>query len=109
MEPKHLAQANRHVRVSGKIIIDLKRIGCRTKPCQQEGQFTRCMPEHAIRDLRECIGEQHFFRQAINEPVDALGKYLLFVLARGQLHVHIMIAHNRSGNQLRKHGNVQRQ
>ena len=109
LEAKHLAKANRHIGVTGKVVVNLQRIGRRTKPRQQKRQLIGWTEPNPIRDLCEHVGQQHLFGQPVNKPVDALGKARHRMCALRDLVVHITVAHNRPGNQLWEHRNVQRE
>ena len=60
---------DRHVRVAGKIKIQLKRIGERANPCGDEGDGLICShsPKALICPRRDCVGNENFFRQPHRE------------------------------------------
>ena len=109
LETEHLAETDRHIRVAGEIEVNLQRVANRAHPCTGDGQLARCIFEYAVRNLRKYIGQQHLLAETEQKPADTLGKLCKRVLSHGKLHVDIVITYNRACNQLREHGDVQRQ
>ena len=109
LETEHLAETDRHIRVAGEIEVNLQRVANRAHPRTGGGQLARCIFAYAVRNLRKYIGQQYLFAEAEQKAADALGKLRKRVLAHGKLYVDIVVAYDRACNQLREHGNVQRQ
>ena len=109
LEAEHFAETDRHIRVAGEIEVNLQRVANRAHPRTGGGQLARCIFEYAVRNLREHVGQQHLFAEPEQEAADTLGKLRKRVLSHGKLHVDIVVAYDRACNQLREHGDVQRQ
>ena len=93
----------------GEIEVNLQRVANRAHPRTGGRQLVRCIFEYAVRNLREHIGQQYLFAETEQKAADALGKLRKRVLAYGKLYVDIVVAYDRACNQLREHGDVQRQ
>ena len=109
LEAEHFAETDRHIRVAGEIEVNLQRVANCAHPRTGGRQLVRCIFEYAVRNLREHIGQQYLFAETEQKAADALGKLRKRVLAHSKLYVDIVVAYDRACNQLREHGDVQRQ
>ena len=73
-EAKHVTKPNRHIGVSGKIKIDLKRISEDTQPCAEHRGFRQIPADQARCNLTRNIGEQHLLAEPVTKRVMTFGK-----------------------------------
>ena len=63
MEAENTTQTNGHVRITGKIEIDLQSIGYYAKPSCACGQLIWILAKNPICDLTKGIGQKDLFRE----------------------------------------------
>ncbi len=104
---EHLAEADRHIGIAGKVKVNLQRIADCTEPREQKGQFPARQRKYIVRNHRKHIGQQDLFGKTDDKAVDARGKFGKRMLSCTQQRVDILIADNRPCNELRKHRNIE--
>ena len=106
-ESQHPPQSDGHIRIAGKIKINLQRKCDGRQPCQQN----RLLPAALQGSSKspQLVGQQHFFGKAQHKARQPLSQILCRGVTLRQRSLHIAVAHNRSGNQLGEHGNIGRQ
>ena len=116
VKPEHLSQTDGHIRISAEIEINLEGVG----QCSQPGHSCRqrhipaeplhrsvSEPKGMIRNQCHVIGQKHLLAQPDNKPHHTVGKILHVLLSVVDLIRNGLIPHNRSGDELRKEGDVQ--
>ena len=103
-------KADRHIRVSGEVEIDLRRVGERAEPGihHPEGERFR-QHESAVRRRRHAVGDQHLLRQTAGEkcqPFEHQGETQCS-LAAEELRHHLAVMQHRAGDQVRKESDEQ--
>lgn len=71
---KHLAKSDRHIRIAGKIKINLQRKSRAPNPCRSRGQAAGIPCGNFIPDGTDLVGNQHFFAHPGAKPQDAAEK-----------------------------------
>ena len=104
-QPPH---ADCHIAVTGKIIVDLKRIAECAEPCRRECQRIR-HAEYRIRNQPDRVRNQQLFRKPEDHSADAGCCLLRCGAACGQSVLNGLITHNRSCNQLREECDIKQQ
>ena len=105
-ESEHQTEADRHVRVAGKIEIDLECIRDRAVPGVETAQVARV--ERGVSDLAARIRQQDLLRHAEHEERGAAREFLPGERAVAELVRHILEPDNRAGYELREHRNITR-
>ena len=110
VKAEHFPQADGHIRVAGKIIINLKGVEKNSEPGQpRPRQAFIGKGEHIVHHGGKGIGKDHLFSQAIGKPLDAVGHALGRDAPSLQLGVNLIVFHNRPGDELGEKANVERQ
>ena len=99
-------QSDRHIRVTGKIKINLKHKCQYSKPCGNSRQLRRIIPGHSLKDHSRLIGKQYFFSKSAHKPHDAVTDTFDITFALPKLHRDIRKTHDRPCDQLRKCRNI---
>ena len=116
VKPEHFSQSDGHIRISAEIEVNLEGIGQRPQPghpCRQRHVCAEPLhrsvsePKGVIRNQRHVIGQQHLLSQSGNKAYHTVGKVLQVLLPIINLIRNGFIPHNRSGDELRKKGDVQ--
>lgn len=107
LEPKHPAQSDCHVGITGEIIIELEHARQGSRPCQRNGQLVPFLPERDFRHYGDLVRCQQFLGQAYDEPPNSVGELLEAMLTFPDLLHHRPVTHDRPGDQLRKKCDVQ--
>ena len=105
-ESKYPAQPDSHIRVPGKIKINLQGICCCPQPSSPHGHSHTGI-KNIVCHLCHIVSNQHLFAQTVNKPQHALGNIINAFLSPHNLLVNQIIAHDRARYQLRKQRNIQ--
>ena len=105
MEAKHAPQADGHVRIAGKIKVDLQRVGSHPQPGRGGGKVAQ--GEDVIRDQAHIVRQQHLLPKAEDEARHPLHHVPAALPAPVDLPRHRLIAHDGAGDQLGKEGYVE--
>ena len=104
----HAAETDRHIRIGGKIEIDLEHIHGRGKPGARNRKLSA--PRQQFLDhLAAEVCKQHLLAQADGKPAHAVRKIRHADAAIGKLRLDIGILHDRARDQLRETGDIQKQ
>ena len=107
VEPQHPAHPLGHIRVAGKVEINLEGEGEDAEPGRggrdgaRRRHFLHPRPQHA-----DIVGEQHLFGKALGEEERALPDFFQGDGAVFQLRRHIVVADDGPRHQLREHADV---
>jgi hypothetical protein len=102
--------ADRHVRVAGKVEVDLHRVGERTAPClahREQSFIGRGGVEDAGGDARDVVCDDDFLEQADQQDGGADGGIDPAVVAPGLAHElrhHLLVVDDRPGDELGEEG-----
>ena len=105
---KHFSKSDRHIRVTGKIIIDLQHIKDRTQPQRFSCRRISAIFVNIVHYLGKSICKQHFFPKAPAKPHDSGSKFLRSNLPLLDLPGNILVFYDRACDQLREKGNIQK-
>ena len=105
-EAEHPAKTNRHVRIAGKIKVDLEGIGKSAQPCRQRGQRSWRNRRRLLPQLSDAVGQQHFFDNAAQEAPRSRVKALPGFTAVLQCIAYIDVPHDRPRDELREHCHI---
>ena len=108
-EPENRAQPDRHVGISGKIIVNLEGIGQCADPGHPERVMKTVGFENPVGNCAHDVGDQHFLGQPDDESFDAVGKMPELKIPVFDLIGHVMVFHNRSGDHLGEQGDKEKQ
>ena len=103
-EPKHQAEADRHVRIAAEIKVNLECVCDRTIPSVETTQDARV--ERGIRDLPAGIRQQDFLCHAKHEERRAAGEFFPSERPLAKLIGHVLKPDDRPGYELGKHRHV---
>ena len=109
IKSKHFSQSDRHIRISRKIEINLKCVQNRQHPRIDRSQLCQRFLHHPVHRRRKGISKQHFFRQSVGKALDSIRHPLRRTLPVPNLFADIVILDDRSRDELRKEGNIERQ
>ena len=98
---KHPPQPTRHIRITGKIKVDLQRESSSTRPGPQNADIT-CQCAQALPQFAHRIRQKHFFTQTDHQQAEAVSDFVPCLLPVTQLGAQLIITHNRARDQLRK-------
>ena len=107
MEAEHPAKADGHVGIGGKVEINLKRVGDGAEP--RKGHRGGDGGKGGVGDLRDGIGQQHFFGKAEEKTHRTGGKLGNRFLPLIDLVRDGGIAHDGAGDKLGEKGNIERE
>ena len=106
VETEHPSQADGHIRVGGKVVVELDGVEQRAKPRPRYRQ-TGKLPVHILGHQLACgVGDHHLFGQAHTEFGDALAEILHRDGAVFDLGGHVAVAHNGASHQLMVAGEI---
>ena len=74
MESEHPSETYGHIRISGKIIVDLKRIADSSQPRQRKGSSVQS--PYDIGRIRQIISQKHLLAQSIYESYSTFAKII---------------------------------
>ena len=106
MESEHLAQSNCHIRISGKIKINLECISCCPQPCGCHRKTSRSHDRYGIPKNTDIICQQYFLTESDHKSVNTFCKICRILPSGLHLLCNRLILHNRSRNQLREHRHI---
>ena len=87
---EQIAHPDRHIRIPGKIKIQLQRIAHRPEPCQRHGHVRLRSGKHLSRHLRKHIRQQNLLGKPAQEAVHPIAKQRKpFLPARTVVHIRI--------------------
>ena len=109
VEPKDPAQADGHVRVAGEVEINLQGIAHRPQPVGRGAQALGAGGIDQLGQLRHVVGQQHLLGQPHDKPPGAVDRVIPVLTAVPDLLLHRLIAHDRSGDELRKKAHIERE
>ena len=99
-EAQHTPQADGHVRIAGKVEIDLDGKAGDTKPRRPRGEAVGGHIPHAL-PKRPCrVGEQYLFGKARDKGADAAREVGECALPLGELLVHVAVPHDGARDEL---------
>ena len=107
MEAKHARKADGHVRIAGKIEIELEHIRGGRQPRAHQRKLGGLHGKSRVRQSRQVVGQEHLFGQTHDKAADALAKIVQRFPAGGDLVVKRLVAHDGPSDQLRKERYVQ--
>ncbi len=99
-----MTEADSHIRISGKIKINLERKRKRAEPRRKHRRTAKIL--NPIRKLGKLVGKHHFLEQAERKPPASIHKLRHGCLSAAKLCLYILIPDNRTGYQMRKQGKV---
>ena len=100
LKAEHPPETDGHIRVAGKIKVELERKGERAEPRSGKAQLRSGgidIPERA-----DVVGEQYLFPETDGKPLHAGGKLFGTETPRAKLGGHVLIPDDRPGDQLRE-------
>ena len=103
MEAQHPPKADGHVTVTGKIEINLHRIGCHAHPGGEGSGFRQ---QHPVRQKAHLVGNQHLLGQTVDKADDTGSEGATGLLSFQQLRGDVPVADDGPCNQLRKEGHI---
>ena len=106
IESQHFTEADCHIGITAKIIINLHGIGKGSNPCRQHGSFGRTQRKNGVIDHSDIVRKDHLFPETLQEPHGSVSEFFSGNSPVLQLSFHIRITDDRSCDQLRKHGNI---
>ena len=109
METQAAADADGHIRIAGKIEIDLQGESQQADPGTGRRKRGQVAGEKLVGHLGKLVGQDHFLAQADDEAETAVGHVLPGDLPLVDFPGNGPVAHDRTGNQLREHRDVQQQ
>ena len=104
VETKHSAKTDGHIRIAGKIKIDIQRECDGVHPVKQDGRFA-AFPEQ-LHQQSKVIRQDHLFAEAHQETAQTAGHVFPAVGTAFQFPGHVHIADNGASNQLGKQGHI---
>ena len=106
MKTEHLSKSDRHIRIAGKVEIDLERKCQRTQPCQRHTHIRAAKPFDIIPEHTNLVRKQHLFSKSDQKTLQTVCHIRGCLRADIHLALHILITHDRSGNQLWKQAHI---
>ena len=107
MKTKHLSQPDCHIRIPGKVKINLERVRCRPQPCRGHRNILHRHRHDRIAEDADIVRQQNLLSHTRHKPLHAISKiihtlpvFLHHLLCNG------LILHNRPRNKLGKHRNI---
>ena len=64
MKSQNCSQSDRHIRISGKVKIDLERKSDNSKPCHQDTHLIIFQGRYLCPQKSEIVGQKNFFRKS---------------------------------------------
>ena len=107
MEAEHAAHANSHIGIAGEIIENLQRKADGAQPGQQGRKGVTAHAEQFRCHLAQGVGQEHFFRQTHQKPLQACVEVVEPLLPGDNLLGHGLIADDGARHQLGKQRHVQ--
>ena len=107
MKSKHPAKTNGHIRIPGKVIINLQGICQGPEPGQRSRQVMGRNRKEIVRTLAQDIGNQRLFGQSDNKTADTDGQVRAIGAPFMQPFCYIMVTDNGSGDELGKKRDIQ--
>jgi len=107
LEPEHVPKADGHVRVAGKIEINLQGVAQDAEPGHRGGKEFGRNGEDLVRRQGYHIGDEHLFAQPDDEPAYPFGKPLHAHGSVEQLVRDILIPDDGAGHELGKQRDIQ--
>ena len=104
---KHCAEADCHIGIARKIIINLQCIIQRAEPGQRCADSGRSQPKNFIGTGGKTVCQNYLFRHTVKKTLDPVGKVLYSDTAILQLRFYLRITDNRAGDQLREKADIQ--
>ena len=106
MKSEHFSETDCHIGIAGKVKINLEGICDGSEPCKCHGELVGRRIKCRIGNLGHGVGDQDLFCQTDNKSAAPLGKVCDGFMAVIDFIGDCFIADNRSGNELRKEGNI---
>ena len=107
MESEHTPKPDRHIRVAGKVEIDLECVGDRSHPAEQHGLLILRRIECHVRNVSAGIGKDHLFGKTGGETHRACGKIIPGFFPVRQFRCDGIVPHDRARDQLGEQSNIQ--
>ena len=76
VKAKHPTQADRHIRISRKVKVNLEGKSQQPDPCGQNRKLLELHGGDLTPDRAHSIGDENFFAEACDKPFDAAGKII---------------------------------
>ena len=105
-EAEHMPEADGHIRITGKVKINLESIGRDPDPGCQDRHIARIHHTDLVPQNPRLIGQKNLFAQPDHKAVDALGEFLHALFPGAQLRVDGPVLDDRPRNQLGEHGHI---
>ena len=106
---EHPAQADGHVGVPGKIIVNLEAVQNHGQPYRNRAQLFQGQVKHTVHHLAEHVGKYHFLHQAVHKTLNTICVHGQALLPVPNLRFQLMILDNGTGKYLGKQRDIQRQ
>ena len=106
LEAHDPTQADGHIGIAREIEIQLQGISQDAYPCRSRVDGTKVGGETGVGLLGDDIGDENLFGQADDKTVKTLQTFRRRTLAMTQLLFHLVVAHDRTRNQLGKHDDI---
>ena len=104
VEAEYMTEPDCHVAVTREIKVNVQGIGDGIEPVEQHGLVIRILED--VHELAEHIGKQDLFGETDDKAADAECGFGGAVRAGLELSGNICVAHDRTCDQLREHGDV---
>ena len=101
LEAEHITKTARHIRITGKVEVDLEGIGEDARPRAQPAVLLTGDDDRLAHGAH-LVGDQHLFGETHTEDAHALGEVVERLTAVIQLIGDVLIADDRAGDQLRE-------
>ena len=108
-EAENASEADRHIGISREIEINFKGIQQHPKPDAKRGLCRQIAVEQLRRGLSRIVRDQYLFCKTDAEARHAVENFLRFRLSGAHFLLHIAVAHDRPGNELREQADVKQE
>lgn len=106
-EPEHATHPNGHVGVTGEIEEYLQRITDDPEPGKSRGEMRGWDSEYLISYDTEDVGDEDFLPESSDKPLHPTGEVSHTLCPLGQLRNYVMVANDRSGDELGEEDNIE--
>ena len=103
LDIKHLSQSYRHIGISRKVVVYLKREHYQTKPCSCGGVWRDVEYKVLVSQLAHGICDKDFFAQTVDKPYQTCVEVGKRHASAVDLLGNVGVPHDRSCNQLEEH------
>jgi len=106
-EAHHPPQADGHIRISGKVKVNLESIGDGAEPGVRSSEVEITEIEDTIGRESHRIGDEHLLAKAETKAIDPGKKFFTRMYSRCELSGDIMITDDRTGDELGEESHVE--